>query len=219
VMYTEIYRKHFKLGMSFEQFHEAYADHLAQKLVNMGLSTLETAILNWKDALPDEKDEKAVVIDFSPELKAYTKPVADCIKGRVQKVKVIDYLKDNGRHTIALEGIVNPFSSMEHGAIPEDIIMELAELRLGKPTQRRMMKDQGFKNGSYFGLLAASHGLVKDGGLYSLGDPLLTVPKHPSLSIIFLYPNGQPPSLRGYSLNEILSLLSHQSQIPNGMSL
>ncbi len=220
VSLVNIHHKYHKSGINVEEFHDAYSNDISGLLVGNDLPTLRAKLENWKSTTDGNgglRNDRAVVIDLTNELNRYKRPISDEVKGVVRKVKVVDYTKFNGRHTIALEGLVNPYSPRV-GASPEDVVLDLIEAKIGQPTQRRLVRNEAFEHDSYFGLVTADNALLRDGAHYSLGDPLRTVPKHPSISIIFLYSQGGKVNIRGHSLDEILGLPQRFENLYSSMS-
>lgn len=177
--------------------HHAYINDLSRKLVSdLNLGELKVRL----------SDKKRVEINLQKELKEYTKsktPLPMEIKEKVKTVEIIRYQKANGRYSLWLNALVEPYDTMSYDIDPEDVVLDLIEMKLGKPTKRKQMKDQGFEKKSNFGQVNVGGAVLRDGALYSLGDPLITDYTHPPLVIGFLSTNGSPISMYGFTAEQI----------------
>lgn len=181
--------------------HHAYINDLSSKLVNSDLEALKVNLQN----------QEPVFIDLEEELNQYlnSKPLPNKIKDMVKKVEIVRYQKANGRYSLWLDALVKPFDRKDpdigdYDLDPEDVVLDLLKIKLGEPTKRKIMKDQNFSKKSHFGLVNVEGTVLRDGTLYSLGDPLITDHTHPPLVIGFLSKNGkQPHYMNGFTGEQI----------------
>ena len=188
--YLKEYRNNYKPDMGVEQFHEAFVNRKLKQLTGSDKADLEARL---NDNLP-------IVMDFAPELKNYQLRIPDTLKEKLHTIKVVKYYNENGRYTISLEGLVDVFRLGD--LRPEEILLDLIAQRLGEPTKREKITD-AFYHHSKHGLFQVQNAVLRDGLLYSLGDPIPIVPRHLALNIVLLYPNGKSVEFRGDTMEEV----------------
>ena len=187
------YGKIFSPGMNYECIHNTHVNTVSQELVGNNLVDLEGRLA----------DGDIVKIDLREQIEQYRKDryVPRETLEAVNNVVVQSYFYDNGRHSILLRGIVDPWAEPSH--LPEDIVLGLIKSKLGEPTQERTIKNQNYSKHSDLGFFKIENGgFVKEGAVYSLGDQLVD-DKHTSLHIGYLYTKGQPIRITGYTLGDL----------------
>lgn len=188
----DAYRQYFRPGVSYVDIHRAFVNEKSMKLVGSDLQDLGARLL-----------DTTVKIDFSSEIAQYKQAryIPKEILTALENVVVMNYSYINGRHSILLRGMVNPLN--EPPQLPEDRVLDLIRMRIGEPTQRKVIKGQGYLPQSDFGLFKLENGgLFRDGVSYSLGDQLVD-DTHVSLNIGFLYSRRQPVRVIGYTLTDL----------------
>lgn len=207
----DFYVDNHKPGENIEQFHQRYIDEIAYRLSGHHLSDL-----------PRVTRSGHALVDLESELRAYTNEIPDDVRKKLAKVPIVDYVSSNGRHSILLRGLRDPY---DHSSKldADDLILELIAKKLGaNPTRGRNIRNRGFDSTSHYGLTRVDHGLLRDGALYSLGDQLVGDLVHSALSISFFYPPPKSvfsskvqPQFRGLTMDEIVRLLENPATSPD----
>ena len=205
---VKAYEKYYDLSRDRDYIgiHHAYINDISTKLHGGHLGDLKVKI----------QDGIKVKIDLESELEKYTSPdnpdsvrLSQKIKELVKSVEIKRYQKANGRYSLWIDSLVDPYDSKDCDIDPEDVVLDLLELRLGKPTLRNKMNNQNFGNISHHALVNVTGSTLRDGAMYSLGDQLLTDHTHPSLSIGFLSTNGKPHFMYGLDGEQLTKMQQH----------
>lgn len=192
------YRRYYQHGMSVANLHRAYIESQIARLIGVPLIGLEAKVDGG--GIRERRDIKDMPrIDLSDQIKSYGKRVPQVLGDR-PFVRVQGYTYQNGRHVTYVRGLDDPFNPSG----VEDVVLDLIGVKLGTPTRRMTLKqERSFNPESNFGLVAVENALIRDGALYSLGDPIPTVPDHSALAIVFIYSNGKAVKTRGFTSEEV----------------
>lgn len=197
-------------GATYADIHQKYINGLVQRLLGVNIDDITGKIADEQGQLNFKEDE----------IKNYTTHIPESMKSALRDARVVHYKYDNGRHSLLLEGIIQQ-DQTEPDQVPEDVILDLIEMRLGKPTLRREIKGQDHSRRSDLGLIKAVNGglHLRSGLLYSLGEPEIDG-VHDALHIGFAYKrNGQPVQVTGYSASEVNLATSSLFGIPGAPAI
>ncbi|MBI2546341.1 hypothetical protein HYV81_04120 [Candidatus Woesearchaeota archaeon] len=193
--------KYFKQGVSYGRAHQAFIEEQVQKLTGYSLANLDSRLI-----------DSPIKLQFAGLIEEYRKQrhIPQEALQRLKEVEIVKYVKAedaNGRHTILFKGLVPDGAELQFS--PEDVLLDLIKMKLGEPTERRAVRGQSYLTRSDFGLFHVGNGgqqrHVKDGLVYSMGDPMVNN-THVSLTIGFLYQRGKQSSriaVTGYSMADL----------------
>lgn len=198
------------------EMHRAYVMDKLQTLTGLEEDELATRVANANEyryehgngrPANDSPDEyRPVLLPFPDSLKSTKRRPLE-IERLARNVQVLEYVFTNGRHTVVLQGPMFPGNGPSTEA--EALILELIAKRIGEPAQ--VGYEPGvisrLSDGSQFGLFSAERAQLRDGVMYSLGDPLPTNPDHRALGIVFAYYVGpEKPRFIGYPTDKVRSI-------------
>ncbi len=184
------YTKHYRPDMSVTDFHNAYVGRKIRGLLGVEISDLEERV---------KKQGRPINLSLKDQLSRYG-DTPDDIKEIVEKgLPVVEYANKNGRHNILVQVPREPYKT---DLKLEETVLDLIGLKIGTPTLREP-KEASFLRDSKFGLVHVENALLRDGVLYSLGDPIRDVPAHTGLAVSFVYKNGKRIEITGLTAGDL----------------
>jgi hypothetical protein len=169
-------------SMTYSDVHRAYVEEQVKALFGVNLDNF-SRILN---------SGTEIKLDVARQMQAHINSgnfLSDPEKDYLLNLRPLGLITANGRHTLLIQGFGDPYHTNDHMPL-ENILMQFVTLKLNEePTVLESVRDQDPSTESNLGLVkVVNDALLKDGLTYSLGNTHLVDNTHPSLNLVFVYP-------------------------------
>jgi len=178
------FNKIFRPPMSYLDVHSAFINEQVKGLFNTDLDNLGRML----------GEGARVILDVNQQVNGFlgsNNYLSSTQQEELTNVQAVRLINANGRYTLFLKGLEDPWKHNNGHKSLEDLLLEFVVQKIGEPTQKISVKEQPLNTISTYGLVKVLSDVhIKQIATFSLGHTDLVDQTHPSLTLAFLYPQN-----------------------------